>query len=262
MRIKIKESFISIFKEQNWFKKFSLGLFFISLPQLINIWYAGYLVKVQKAQTEMLLSPTGYQILGTALTLKLLAGLLYIVLVGYIIQYTHNKINEIEPSLPEWKNYFKQGLCAFSISLFYALVILIPVLALHLDKQTMSLVVLLLFILLAPFPSFALVLYSKKLKYNDAFDFKNIFSIFKRVIKESYFYSILGFIFILWNVSFDVIRLIPINYLFKVPLILGCGFVELWLSYFVSTNIIVQVYKLSESIKMETFTGNENTTCV
>lgn len=248
MKINLKESFTSVFQDSNWIKKFGLGVLLVSLFPLINVGYSDYILKVQKAHTEVLLSPSGYQIIWATLILKLIALLFYLVLVGYIVQYTHNKINEIAPSLPDWKNYFKQGLCSCSISLFYAIVILIPVLALHLDKQSMVLLAFPLFFLLMPFSSFAMILYAKNLKFNDAFDFKNIFSIFRRVIKVSYLYSFLFLVFLLWTASYDTMRLIPINYAFKIPFVLCFGFVDFWLRL-VSVNIFVQIYKLSESRK-------------
>lgn len=255
MKINFKESFTSVLQEPNWIKKFSLGAFFVSLPQLINIGFYEYALKVQKAQTEVLLSPSGYQILGAAFILKLVAAFFYLILMGYIIQYTHNKINDIAPNLPAWKNYFKQGLCSFSISLFFAFSILIPIMALHLSKQSMSLLFLILLFLLSPFLSFAMILYAKNLKFNDAFDFKNIFSIFKRVLGVSYLYTLIVLAFILWTGSYEIIKLIPIYYVLKIPFILSCGFIHFWLDL-ASVNIFIQIYKLSESRKVESLNNS------
>jgi hypothetical protein len=254
MKINLKESFTSVFNEPNWIKKFAIGALFVSLFQLINVGLADYALKVQQAHTEVLLSKLGYQIIGAAFLLTILASLFYLVLLGYIIQYVHNKILDVDSSLPEWKNYFKQGLGSFSISLFYALVVLVPVMALHLNKQSMMILAFILLFLLSPFFSFAMILYAKNLKLNDAFDFKTIFSIFRRVIKASYLYSLIILAFMLWTASYDVIKLIPINYMFKIPFVLCFGFVDFWLRL-VSVNIFVQIYKLSESRNAESLSN-------
>jgi hypothetical protein len=250
MKISIKESFISVFQETEWFNKFILGVLLISANPLIDTIYREFIVNTQKSQTEMLYTKSGFTIIAITLTLKAFFGLTYLILMGYIIKYVHNKINDIKPTLPKWSNYMKQGFCYLSISALYGLILITPLIMQHPMGLVNILGFCVLLLMLTPFVFFSTILYSKDFKFNDAFDFKNILLIIKRTLKHSYLCTFLVLPLACWPFSYEIIKVIPINIIIKLPFVFAFGFVEFWLS-FVSINIFVQIYKLSEYRKLK-----------
>ena len=248
MKINIKESFTSVFEEQGWINKFILGILFITAFPLIDVGSIEFGLHIQKSSTEMIYTKLGLGVISAILILKVFACLMYLVLIGYTIKYAHNKVHDIKPALPPWGNYIKQGFFGILISIFYILIVLIPVVALHLNGFSEHIMPYSLLFLLIPFMFFSMILYSKDLNINDAFDFKNILSIFKRVIKPSYLYALLVLPFAFWQFSYDIIKILPISIILKIPLVLAFGFVDFWLTL-VGINIFVQIYKLSEDRK-------------
>lgn len=250
VKINIKESFTNIFEESEWRNKFILGVLFTTAFPLIDVGAVEFGYHIKKASTEVIYSKLGFEIIGIILLLKVFACLMNLALMGYTIKYTHNKVHDIKPALPNWGNYMKQGLFGYLIVTFYALIILIPIFSLHLSHLQMQLMNYPLIYILMPFISFSMILYSNNLNINDAFDFKNIFLIFKRVIKQSYFYGLLFLLFTLWHESFDIIKILPISIIMKIPMVLLIGFVDFWLTL-VGINIFVQIYQLSENSRLK-----------
>lgn len=247
MKIELRQALLDVFNEPNWINKFIIGILLVSVSKLTDVYLAGFITTAQKSTKEILTTAMGGHLIATVIFLKILAGILYLFVLGYMVKYAHNKINDITPSLLKWGNYFKNGLCYFSILIFYTLLILFIIFPMHLDKQYMELMMYFLLFLVSPIIYFATILYAKNLNLNDAFDFKKIFSIFSKVIGKSYFYSFIIFcIAILGQILNDVMKLVHMNYLIKVPFILTCGFIEFWISL-ASLALFVQIYKLSKN---------------
>jgi len=133
VKINIKESFTSVFEESGWVNKFILGVLFITAFPLIDVGAIEFGLHVQKSSTEMIYTKLGLGVISAILLLKVFACLMYLALLGYTIKYAHNKVHDIKPVLPPWGNYIKQGFFGFLISIFYILIVLIPLVALHLN---------------------------------------------------------------------------------------------------------------------------------
>lgn len=247
MKIELKQAFLDVFNEPKWINKFIVGILLVSVSKLTDAYLAGFVITAQKSTKEVLTTAMSGHLVATVIFLKILAGIMYLFVWGYMIKYAHNKINDITPSLLKWGNYFKNGLCYFSILIFYVLLILFIIFPMRLSKQYMELMLYFLFFLISPIIYFATILYAKNLNLNDAFDFKKIFSIFSKVIGKSYFYSFIIFcIAILGQILNDVIKLVHMNYPIKVPFIISCGFIEFWVSL-ASIALFVQIYKSSKN---------------
>lgn len=251
MKVELKQAFLDIFNGPNWINKFIVGVLLVSVSKLTDAYLAGFITTAQKSTKEILTTAMGGHLIATVIFLKILAGILYLFVLGYMVKYAHNKINDITPSLLKWGNYFKNGLCYFLILIFYTILILLVLFPMHLSKQYMELIMYFLLLLVSPIIYFATILYAKNLNLNDAFNFKKIFSIFSKVIGKSYFYSFIIFcIAILGQILNDIIKLAHMNYLIKIPFVLFCGFIEFWVSL-ASLALFVQIYKFSESSKIE-----------
>lgn len=249
MKIELRQALLDVFNEPNWINKFVVGILLVSVSKLTDVYLAGFITTAQKSAKEILTTAMGGHLIATVIFLKILAGILYLFVLGYMVKYAHNKINDITPSLLKWGNYFKNGLCYFSILIFYTLLILFIIFPMHLDKQYMELMMYFLLFLASPIIYFATILYAKNLNLNDAFDFKKIFSIFSKVVGKSYFYSFIIFCIAIFGQTLnDVMKLAHMNYFIKVPFILTCGFIEFWISL-ASLALFVQIYKLSQDNK-------------
>lgn len=243
MQLDIKKAFLSPFSEEKWYIKLIFPAFMAIFSLISNI-----LAQEHKAE-----------VLGLAL----ITLLPFLVLYGFFAQFAHNEIHDELPLLPDLKTkvkqYFKYGLSLLGIILIYTIAFFIisfvislilgfalgfTVAVLKLSKIIIPIVlaILLIPVLILTIAYMTLVegSFVDNFNFNEALNFKKIYSLIFKVKSEIFVYIILAFGLTIVLSIITIILAVPKITLILVPIVIA-------IQQLISINLKAQVYKIAKS---------------
>jgi len=241
MKIDLKEAFTFVFKDERWIPKVLIAAGLAFGAAIISGIIKFTLMTTYHIDMHDSLNALKMSLPGLIITLPI-----SILIYGYLIDLSHNLINNIEPKLPGWSDnwgkFFLNGLKGYGVSIIYGIAIgifyafmCIPLCFKH-DPVTIAIVLILFLVSLLIFIAFTLVAfnsYAEDYSFGNALNIKRVWQIFTK----SYPYLIL----ILLAKIVVVILALAILIISCIGILLIP--VAMFISSLISMNLYAQVYK-------------------